>query len=120
LPICVASKEYNVVVFPDPVGPHTIIIPWGRSIDASSDLKLVPRSPSSANVGIPPDFWRSLITIFSPYAVGRTLTRRSTSSCPTLKLNLPSCGILFSSIFIPDKIFILEIKDACFGKNTAT
>ena len=50
------------------------------------------------------------MTIFSPQVVGREEIRRSTSSSEPLKLNLPSCGILLSSIFMPLKIFILETK----------
>ena len=68
-----------------------------------------PRSPSSCIDGTPPDFLSKRITIFSPCTVGRVETRRSTSWSPIRKLNRPSWGIRFSSIFKSESIFIRDV-----------
>jgi len=93
------SAEYSVVVLPDPVGPVTSTMPYGflmAYLKSSSGLMSKPSFVmSSCNVLLS----RRRMTIFSPYSVGSTLTRKSISLfAPIFSLMRPSCGSRRSAI----------------------
>ena len=92
------SAAYRVVVFPEPVGPVTRIIPFGNSI-TSRNLRIrscdIPTLFKSSEIT---DLSRIRHTTLSPNIVGRTLTRKSTGFPATISRIRPSCGSRFSAI----------------------
>ena len=84
-------QVYKDTVLPEPVGPVTRIMPYGRPIACNSrsfSSGSYPKAsmPSFALLGS-----RIRITIFSPNKVGSVLTRKSiTRSGPTLSFIRPS------------------------------
>src|SRR5438067_2301593 len=94
------KKAYNVVVFPEPVGPVTTIIPLGFLI---SFWKISYKSFLSPSVSNPTRFlgFNTLITMDSPYSEGRLEVLISINKSSIEMVNLPSWGlsVIFSLIF---------------------
>jgi len=86
------------VVFPEPVGPVTIRIPFGLLIS----WRTMPTSRSvSPSISSRKSTWvrsRTRSTTLSPNIVGKTLTRRSIGLPPTTRGIRPSCGRRRSAI----------------------
>src|SRR5207302_6199881 len=56
----------SVVVFPEPVGPVTRMIPYGTAIPFLNRSKVLGSKPRSSRLTRNPDWSRIRITIFSP------------------------------------------------------
>ena len=90
---------YSVVVLPEPVGPVTMKMPFGRrtiSWMPSSTSGDIPSWPMSSRTA---DWSSTRSTTLSPNWVGRVETRRSTGRPPMLILIRPSCGSRRSAMF---------------------
>ncbi len=112
-----AREAYNVVVFPQPVGPVTRMMPLGRRM-SSFILSSIPfEKPSRSRSIMMVDLSRTLMTTLSPKMVGRQETRRSISLPPMVSFILPSWGSLLSAILRSAMILSREIIAAwrCFG-----
>ena len=95
-------------VFPDPVGPVTRIRPYARCMVSFTHDKFVPSRPSSSKLFNPASGSRTRMATFSPKAVGKVETRKSMVFSSMVVENLPSWGILISSILRFAKIFTRE------------
>ena len=109
---------FTVVVFPEPVGPVTRINPCGVSSIFSISVRHSSVNPRSSKFNLFSFFPSILRTIDSPYFIGTIETRRSVFSFPSVTLILPSCGILFSSMFRFDIIFIRELIESNLSFST--
>ena len=100
------SIECSVVVFPEPVGPHTKNRPYGLLTASFSFGKLEGDTPSLSN-GIGSPAARIRITISStPPAEGIVATRSSISNGPNfLNFIFPSWGFRFSDMSKSHMIF---------------
>ena len=101
-----------MVVFPEPVGPETRKIPWGRRIISSNTLRSSSAKPRDSSPTIC-SLVRSLITTFSPCIVGKVDILMSRTAPWTRSLIRPSCGTLRSAMSIPAMIFMRVTIGRC-------
>ena len=102
------SAAYSVVVFPEPVGPVTRMMPLGRRIRPLKCLKSSSAMPSCRRPTLMLSLSSSRITIDWPWLVGSTLTRRSSSFSPSVTLIRPSWGRRRSAISILARILMRD------------
>src|ERR1022692_553675 len=104
--------EYRVVVFPEPVGPVTNMIPFGfwmsRLNGSRIDWDII--IFSSVIIDFLPDIARMRTTAFSPYADGIVETRKFAVWFPIGSENLPSCGMRDSAMSRLHTILIREMS----------
>ena len=114
---CSFSAEYSVVVFPEPVGPVTRIIPCGRLMSLLNDSSSASEKPTSSRSSEMTERSSTRITTLSPKMVGRVETRRSTGLPPTTRSILPSCGSRRSEMSRFAMTFMREVMGSarCFG-----
>ncbi len=89
---------YMVVVFPEPVGPVTKIMPWGLLMMAFIFSRFTGLKPRSSKVYKAAARSRTLKTIFSPIIEGMEEMRKSTSRPSTIRRVRPSWGSLRSEM----------------------
>ncbi|MBA7683431.1 hypothetical protein ES703_91795 [subsurface metagenome] len=102
-----------MVLLPLPVGPVTIIMPWGCDNIVLNSSRSSGSKPSCSTSWLAADASRIRITTFSPYIVGITDTRTSISLPEVFILNRPSWGSLRSAMSISERILILVTTAAC-------
>jgi len=105
--------EYNVVVFPDPVGPHTRIMPCGILASLWRSSTELSAKPSFDRSRVAWDLSSIRIQAFSPNAEGNMETRKSTCLPAMIALKRPSCGKRCSVISSSDMTFIRVIIGLC-------
>ena len=91
-PRSTSSAAYSVVLLPDPVGPVTSTIPFGRASSAWNGARTFSLNPSLERSGVTPRASSTRTTTFSPCAPGRVETRRSTVRPSVRTWMRPSCG----------------------------
>ena len=114
------SNEYNVDVFPLPVGPVTNNIPYGFVVISSNIFISLSVSPKFTFERSNAVLSRILITKFSPFIEGNIDTLKSISFPSISDKILPSWGILLSEISIPLNSLILvtmEFKGSLGASN---
>jgi hypothetical protein len=84
------SAEYKVVDFQDQVGPEVRMIPFGSVIAFLTKSPFLPSIHKDSSFGIFFDLSTILITIFSPFTVGRVEILRSRGFSSIVLLILPS------------------------------
>ena len=72
------NVAYNVVDLPEPVGPVTNTMPYGRLYALENTSKLRSLKFRSSTLRLPEGVLKIRMTIFSPHTVGNAATRRST------------------------------------------
>ena len=94
-----AKQEYSVVVLPEPVGPVTTKIPFGRRMTSVTKSKTYLGKPSDSISRLIALRSSTRNTTDSPNAVGKVLTRKSTTRLAARMVMRPSCGKRRSEIF---------------------
>ena len=92
---------------PEPVGPVTRMMPFGRSTIDFQRAWSSSEKPSSAKSRTSTSGSKMRITSFSPKAVG-SVDKRSSTSCPSAMrvLMRPSCGRRFSTTSMRPRILM--------------
>ena len=86
------NAAYKVVVFPLPVGPVTITIPFGLLMRPLTFSRSSSRKPTLSKLNCTLPRSNTRITTLSPNMVGNTATRRSTGALFKFNSMRPSCG----------------------------
>ena len=107
--IC-CSAAYRVVVLPDPVGPVTRIMPWGRDTSSSNSRLVLAAMPRSSVCSLPASLSSSRITTRSPWLEGMVEIRKSMLRPPRRTLMRPSWGRRRSAISNLDITLMREIS----------
>ncbi len=71
------NAEYSVVVLPEPVGPVTSTMPFGRLMIRRKFSLVVSSMPTLSSDKFTTERSKIRMTTLSPNIVGKTLTRRS-------------------------------------------
>ena len=98
------------MVFPEPVGPVTRMMPLGRRISLRNCRKSSSDRPNWRTPTRMLSLSNSRMTTDWPWLVGSTLTRRSSSFSPTVTLIRPSWGRRRSAMSILARILMRESK----------
>jgi hypothetical protein len=109
-----------VVVFPEPVGPVTRMIPLDRERKRSKTERSPGDIPMSGRPRMRLERSRRRSTARSPKAVGTIDTRMSISFPPRRILIRPSCGSLLSAMSSPAMTLMRDTVGACHFRGAVT
>ena len=111
------SAAYSVVVFPLPVGPAQITMPYGDPMSSENSVRVSRGMPSRSSWSNDRLLSRRRSTAFSPQIVAIVATRTSSGRPSTIASNWPSWARRRSTMFISARILIRLTSDCAVDRR---